>query len=772
MREKLTRLQYNFLSVIFISFILNALLSDFTLDSSLRVSSSGNYFSFLTYSFSSYLAYIDYLTGDWLVLFFLFYSFFYYFIFRKREHWSSQASLLITSCTFIGLCFIFSPNLLGDGLYYILKKQIEENYLILSTIFFTLFSFYICIGESFSKNIEKIKEAINIFSKGLNRSLEVVNSASQTGAQVVGRFIPGRFLEKNISDMLRGKTTSVREISYGGIEEEEEEEEIEEEIESLDESDDELSIDELIEETKDLVPMGMTPAPEKKVAKKKTVKRKASFTSGDLIESISLGSKNNKIKTPESEYFDEIIDSIESKLAEFKIAGKIINILKGPVVDTFELELGTGVKVSKVNSISKDLSLALCGAPIRIVYPMKGRSTIGIEVPRNPREIIYLDEVLKSKEYASSHYRLPIAMGKNAFGEPAIVDLASMPHMLVAGATGAGKSVFINTLLVSLLIKLPPEKMKLILIDPKQLELALYANLPHLILPVMTDSKSAAMSLLWACQEMERRYSILKEVGVRNIESFNKKIQRGNTEDLTKIHHLYEESDPDTNGYELPYIVIIVDEFADLILTKMGKDIENNICRLAAKARAAGIHLVLATQRPSVDVITGLIKANFPTRVSFRVTSNIDSRTILNAQGAEMLLGMGDMLYKHGIEMLRLHSGYVDEDEIEGLVEKLGEIPSEFDQSAMEFVENEGNLDESQIPEGVSYTPVEPTGDALYDKAVQVVMEHRQASASMLQRRLRIGYNRAANLIDQLEESGVVGPQQGSKPREVLGSGE
>jgi S-DNA-T family DNA segregation ATPase FtsK/SpoIIIE len=312
-----------------------------------------------------------------------------------------------------------------------------------------------------------------------------------------------------------------------------------------------------------------------------------------------------------------------------------------------------------------------------------------------------------------------------------------------------------------------PEKLKLILIDPKQLELALYQDLPHLLLPVMTESKNAAMSLLWACQEMERRYSILKEMGVRNIDAFNQKVNRVDNHQLEKISQHYSD---DVDSYELPYIVIIVDEFADLILTKMGKDIEINICRLAAKARAAGIHLVLATQRPSVDVITGLIKANFPTRVSFRVTSPIDSRTILNAQGAEMLLGMGDMLYKHGVEMMRLHSGYVDEEEIENLVEKLGEIPTDFSEEALEFIENDGQIDEDKLPEGIALSnTIAQTGDELYDRAVEVVMEYRQASASMLQRRLRIGYNRAANLIDQLEEAGIVGPAQGSKPREILG---
>ena len=436
------------------------------------------------------------------------------------------------------------------------------------------------------------------------------------------------------------------------------------------------------------------------------------------------------------------------------------------VVDTFELELGAGVKVSKITSSAEDLSLALLGAPIRIVYPMKGRTTVGIEVPRNPRDIIFLDQLINTKTFKENNLKLPLAVGKNAFGDPLIVDLASMPHMLVAGSTGAGKSVFINSVLMSLLIKLDPSKLRLILIDPKQLELALYAKLPHLVMPVVTDARMASASLLWAVIEMERRYSIMKALGVRNLESYNERVQSidGNIkESIGKFFN-------DQNDFHLPYIVIIVDEFADLILTKSGKEIENNICRLAAKARACGIHLIIATQRPSVDVITGLIKANFPTRVSFRVTSSVDSRTILNSVGAERLLGKGDMLYKHGVETLRCHSSYVDEVEIEKLTNRLDALKEEFDPEILEFLENggENSLGESSIDGVSSHDGRGGSEDDLYSKAVQTVVESRAASASMLQRRLKIGYNRAANLIDQMESNGVVGPAQGSKPRKVL----
>lgn len=485
----------------------------------------------------------------------------------------------------------------------------------------------------------------------------------------------------------------------------------------------------------------------------------------DLVKIAAHKKGEQKFSQPEDKYFHDIISKIQLKLGEFKIQGRIINVLKGPVVDTFEWELGAGEKVSRLTVTAEDLSLALSGSPIRMVYPMKGRTTVGIEVPRNPRDFIFLDEIISSKDYTHTVHQLPLAMGKDAFGESVVVDLASMPHMLVAGSTGAGKSVFINSILVSLLIKKSPNQMKLILIDPKQLELALYARLPHLIMPVITEAKTAATSLLWACQEMERRYSIMSEFGVRNIEGFNHKLKRAPGEIIDKIRKFYEYSTEDT--YELPYIVIIVDEFADLILTQKGKDIETHICRLAAKARAAGVHLILATQRPSVDVITGLIKSNFPTRVSFRVTSSTDSRTILNAMGAEKLLGKGDMLYKQGVDTTRIHSAYVEEDEIESLTNKLAEMAPSFDPNIIEFLENGGE----ETPEANVMTRDGSDGserDDKYEEAVRVVVEHRSASASLLQRRLGIGYNRAANLIEEMEVKGVVGSAQGSKPRKVL----
>lgn len=509
--------------------------------------------------------------------------------------------------------------------------------------------------------------------------------------------------------------------------------------------------------------------PQEKLVRNRLVQLKNSdntFASSELIDSLATQRTNKINNQPEHFYFDEIIRRLEEKMTEFKVDAKVINILKGPVVDTFEIELGAGVKVSRITSIQDDLSLALSGVPIRMVYPMKGRTTVGIEIPRNPREVIYLEDVLKAKHFTDTKARLPIAMGKTSLGEVSIVDLASMPHMLVAGSTGAGKSVFINTLLVSLLVKMSPDKMKLVLIDPKQLELALYANLPHLLLPVITEPKNVNLALAWACEEMERRYSILKEMGVRNIEGFNEKLKHTSEEVLEKISKHYSEQDEE---YELPYLVIIVDEFADLVLSRFGKEIENSIARLAAKARAAGIHIVLATQRPSVDVITGVIKNNFPSRVAFKVQSGNDSRTILNSQGAENLLGKGDMLFSYSSELQRLHSAYVDENEIEALVEKLGKIPAKFSQKAQEFIERGGFGDDVSNPGGFK-NEEDRDDDPLFKDAVRAVFENRQkgASASMLQRRLQVGYNRAANLIEDMEKRGIVGPGSGSKPRQVL----
>lgn len=742
--------------------------SDSMPDNFMSISSGAEETSFFVYYLSSFVVAVGYFFGPWLFIPFIILAAFYSFLFSKRDYKLDPFGVLFLLPASLGPFIVFSPELVGDGLLYLTKTNLKSWQVLsisfISSVLFLAFSmrggfksFMIKSLEFLGKTPEVIWRILvvlnprSLMAKFKAKKKQLVSKVNADVPKLLKKptkevsEAPARNFDENSSfaRSMRGRESKVAEAKTS-------------EARQLEFQDTNQSFSSSSENLSD-----------KKSKVKNTEPEQDYF---ELITPLSTSNHSNTAQ-PEESYFEDIIQRIEEKLSEFKIEGKIVNILKGPVVDTFELDLGSGVKVSKVTSAEKDLSMALLGAPIRIVYPMIGRATVGIEVPRNPREVIYLSEVLQTKEFVDSSKRLPIAMGKDAFGETFVVDLASMPHMLVAGATGAGKSVFINTLLVSLLVKKSPDEMKLILIDPKQLELALYSTLPHLVMPVITDAKTASISLLWACQEMERRYSILKEFGVRNIEGFNQKLKRATPDMLAKIHQHYEnEEEPDK--YELPYLVIIVDEFADLILTKAGKEIENNICRLAAKARAAGIHLVLATQRPSVDVITGLIKSNFPTRVSFRVTSSVDSRTILNSTGAEKLLGKGDMLYRHGTENRRVHSSFVNEDEIEVLTKSLSQMGQVFHEGAIEFVENGGEQEKDPYAFGSHISGSEDTSgssnDDLYSEAVRVVVEHRTASASMLQRRLRVGYNRAANLIEEMEAKGVVGPAQGSKRRKVL----
>lgn len=773
-------------------------------DNYLVISSHQSDLGVFSYLYSSAFVAIGYYLGPWTIVPFLLFALFYTLQFSKRDIPLDSLNFISVTGGSLFLFYAIAPEFLGKGARFIIKSNFT-NYEALTVGLIFIFAF---LAGSFRSSFKEA--SIQLFSflgrlpgkfwhflmtvrplqaiqslgnsyRRLKESILVKTPGILKGSQTPKRELPLSTKKEKAPLSERFKLPSlkkkpeVEEATYTPIQESLDTKE--DNYFSSDEGDQsraEVS-DQEVQRTRLDQPFANDSSEEARAKKQYQIRQGKNQEKQyyDIVTTMTDTKEKRTQGHPDDEYFENIINKIEETLAEFKIEGQIVNILKGPVVDTFELELGSGVKVSKVTNAENEISMALLGAPIRIVYPMIGRATVGIEVPRNPREIIYLDEVLSTKEFKSTGLKLPISMGKDAFGEPLVVDLASMPHMLVAGATGAGKSVFINTLLVSLLVKKSPEQMKLILIDPKQLELALYANLPHLILPVVTDAKMASISLLWACQEMERRYSILKEFGVRNIEGFNEKLKRATPDMLAKIHQHYE-NEPEEH-YELPYLVIIVDEFADLILTKAGKDIENNICRLAAKARAAGIHLVLATQRPSVDVITGLIKSNFPTRVSFRVTSSQDSRTILNSMGAEKLLGKGDMLYRHGTNNQRVHSAYVDEDEIEALTDKLSLMPRNYHSGAMDFIENGG--EEAQDPYAFgSHIPggaAEPSSDKEYFRAaVQTVVEHRTASASMLQRRLKIGYNRAANLIEEMEAKGIVGPAEGSKRRKVLWSSE
>lgn len=744
-----------------------------------------------TYYLFTLLANFGYWCGIWVTVSFVVFALLHTFVLNKKKDFKNQIVIAALLPLTLFICYLFIPVTLGEGLFFLLKENLSFLSIVGSIFIFSASFFYLVSEKKFFKtckfvwkqlcafgsmirdvNYSRLSELFcSIKFEGLKDQLITIvtrlrGQPASAGSVTAPKPNKLKITESpKIQEVQRSLTPeAVSEVPVDEllIVEEEDTEEDSEDEEIADELEEEFndSQDVEIESSEDEFEEVDSPF----AAKIPKVEDRF-FESEELISCIAPKNQTNTIHDPEDTYFETIARAIEDKLKEFNISAQIINVLKGPVVDTFELELGAGVKVAGVINRTDDLSLALKGAPIRMVYPMKGKTTIGIEVPRNPRDLIYLDEVLMSPTFKTSGYRLPIAMGKDAYGDAAFIDLASTPHFLVAGTTGSGKSVFVNTLLVSLIIKLSPKKLRLILIDPKQLELALYQRLPHLVMPVVTDPQIASISLMWAIEEMERRYSLLKDFGVKNIEGFNKKVKISGTDLTCKINKYY--PDADIQEFEMPYIVIVVDEFADLKLSKSGPAIETSISRLAAKARASGIHIVLATQRPSTDVITGVIKANFPTRVAFRVTTNMDSRVILDTMGAEKLLGKGDMLYKQGIETLRMHSAYVDEDEIEHLVDKLATLPAQYDTGAMEFVQNNGAADDDV--EGIT-TDGEGGGlkDEKYDDAVRCVAMHRVASASFLQRRLGVGYNRAANLIEEMERHGVVGPPQGSKPRKVL----
>jgi S-DNA-T family DNA segregation ATPase FtsK/SpoIIIE len=400
---------------------------------------------------------------------------------------------------------------------------------------------------------------------------------------------------------------------------------------------------------------------------------------------------------------------------------------------------------------------------VRILPHLPGKAAIGIEVPNGDRETVWIKDIISSKAFQKGTSKLALALGVNAEGHPMVTDLTKMPHLLVAGATGSGKSVGINSMIISMLYKLSPQDVRLILVDPKMLELSIYEGIPHLLLPVVTKPKKAIVAMRWAVKEMERRYRLMAASGTRNLIGYNEKIKQGTIELITEEEadrRLAEDKEAVCHTGHLPYIVIIIDELADLMMTA-SQDMEETITRLAQMARAAGIHLILATQRPSVDVITGLIKANFPSRISFKVTARHDSRTILDSIGAEQLLGHGDMLFMtpSGGNLIRVHGSFVNEDEISRVVEHI--------KQQGDPVYNEAIL-AAQEESATAVPGFDDEDDELYDHALKIVAETRQASISMVQRRLRIGYNRAARLIEKMEAEGVVGPAEGSKPREVL----
>lgn len=472
---------------------------------------------------------------------------------------------------------------------------------------------------------------------------------------------------------------------------------------------------------------------------------------------------------------------LEKKLKDFGIDGEVVEICPGPVVTMYEFSPGPGIKVSRIAGLSDDLSMALQALAIRIVAPIPGKGVVGIELPNRDREMVYLKEIFASETFHKGKMKLPLALGKDVSGQPLVTDLARAPHLLVAGATGSGKSVAINTMILSLLYTSTPKDVRLIMVDPKMLELSVYEGIPHLLLPVVTNPKKASLALKWAVEEMGRRYRMMADKGVRNIDSYNRELLReekevaelraNSTVAVEEIEELIDTDDAAIQEFlakeeqiehgHLPYIVVIVDELADLMMVA-GKDIEESIARLAQMARAAGIHLILATQRPSVDVITGLIKANFPARISFQVSSKTDSRTILDCNGAESLLGMGDMLFlpPGTAKMIRSHGAFVSDAEVLRVVEflkKQGKPVYEKSILAMKESDSKSGQDDDE------------EDDPQYDAALALVAEAKQASISMIQRRLRIGYNRAARIIEKMEKDGVVGPSDGtSRPREVF----
>lgn len=465
------------------------------------------------------------------------------------------------------------------------------------------------------------------------------------------------------------------------------------------------------------------------------------------------------------EQLDEVADRLEIKLQEFGVEAKVVSVIPGPVVTRFEIQPAPGTKASKITNIAQDIARSLAVTSVRVVEVIPGKSVVGIEIPNSNRKMVQLTEILSSETFRNSSSPLSMALGHDIAGKPVVVDLAKMPHLLVAGTTGSGKSVGLNAMLLSLLFKSDPEAVRLIMIDPKILELSVYEGIPHLLTPVITDMTDASNGLRWCVAEMDRRYKLMSEMGVRGLAAFNKKVAEANAAGKPLLDPFQE--DEEVPLEELPSIVVVVDEFADMIMI-VGKKVEHLIARIAQKARAAGIHLILATQRPSVDVITGLIKANVPSRIAFQVSSKIDSRTILDQGGAEQLLGAGDMLYLPAGQGVpeRVHGAFVGDDEVHRVVSSwkdksepnyLDEITSELQETGLIPGWSDSNGSQSSEED-----------DELYDEAVNFVIESRRASISAVQRKLRIGYNRAARIIEAMEMAGLVSEMSSNGSREVL----
>ncbi|WP_205185048.1 DNA translocase FtsK, partial [Burkholderia sp. LMG 13014] len=516
-----------------------------------------------------------------------------------------------------------------------------------------------------------------------------------------------------------------------------------------------------------IVPPVVTPAKSERVERERQVPLFTDLPGDSTLPAVSLLDPAPKAQEAISADTLEFTSRlIEKKLKDFGVEASVVAAYPGPVVTRYEIEPATGVKGSQIVNLAKDLARSLSLVSIRVVETIPGKNYMALELPNQRRQTVHLSEIIGSEVYAAASSALTLSLGKDIGGKPVCADLAKMPHLLVAGTTGSGKSVGINAMILSLLYKATAEQVRLILIDPKMLEMSVYEGIPHLLCPVVTDMRQAGNALNWTVAEMERRYKLMSKLGVRNLAGYNNKIDEAakREEKLPNPFSLTPE-DPEPLG-RLPNIVVVIDELADLMMV-VGKKVEELIARIAQKARAAGIHLILATQRPSVDVITGLIKANVPTRIAFQVSSKIDSRTILDQMGAESLLGMGDMLYlAPGTGLpVRVHGAFVADDEVHRVVEKLKE---QGEPNYIEGLLEGGTADGDEGSAGAGTGEGGDESDPLYDQAVEIVIKNRRASISLVQRHLRIGYNRAARLLEQMEQSGLVSAMSSSGNREIL----
>lgn len=516
-----------------------------------------------------------------------------------------------------------------------------------------------------------------------------------------------------------------------------------------------------------ITPLVASPQPSQQLAQEKQAPQ---FIEDALVDTLPPMSLLDRPQQKKASYSPESLRAmshlLELKLKEFGVEVEVESVHPGPVVTRFEIELAPGVKVSRITNLAKDLARSMAMISVRVVEVIPGKTTVGIEVPNEDRQIVRLAEVLGNGEFDEAKSVVTLGLGHDIGGQPVLADLARMPHLLVAGTTGSGKSVGVNAMILSMLFKSPPEDVRLIMIDPKMLELSIYEGIPHLLCPVVTDMKEAANALRWCVAEMERRYKLLSKVGVRNLAGYNRKVKEAQQAGEPLLDPLFVRESPDDLVPELeklPTIVVVVDEFADMMMI-VGKKVEELIARIAQKARAAGIHLILATQRPSVDVITGLIKANIPTRMAFQVSSKIDSRTILDQGGAEQLLGHGDMLYlPPGTSLpIRVHGAFVSDDEVHRVVDawKARGAP-DYIEAILDGIEEEGAGFNGEVSGGSEEDP-------LFDQAVHFVTETRRVSISSVQRKLKVGYNRAANIVEAMEAAGVISSAGHNGSREVL----